>query len=215
MTDNSLTSELGALSYDPAPESASLARLQPSYGLFIDGQFTDPSRHQQFASINPATEETIATVAMASATDVDAAVSSARRAYNKVWSKTSGAQRAKYLYRIARLIQERSRELAVVETLDNGKPIRETRDIDVPLAAAYFFYYAGWADKLEYAGFGRESPTSRRRGADHPVELSAADGGLETGTGPRGGQHVRVEARGDDATHRPHPGRDSSAGGTT
>ena len=157
MTDNSLTSELGALSYDPAPESASLARLQPSYGLFIDGQFTDPSRHQQFATMNPATEETIATVAMASSSDVDAAVASARRAYNKVWSKTSGAQRAKYLYRIARLIQERSRELAVVETLDNGKPIRETRDIDVPLAAAYFFYYAGWADKLEYAGFG-ENP---------------------------------------------------------
>ncbi|NNN08421.1 MAG: aldehyde dehydrogenase family protein [Acidimicrobiaceae bacterium] len=154
MTDNSLTSELGALGYDAALESASLARLQPSYGLFIDGQFTEPSRHQQFTSINPATEETIATVAMASSSDVDVAVASARRAYNKVWSKTSGAERAKYLYRIARLIQERSRELAVVETLDNGKPIRETRDIDVPLAAAYFFYYAGWADKLEYAGYG-------------------------------------------------------------
>ncbi len=154
MTDNSLASELGALRYDAAPESASLARLHPSYGLFIDGQFTDSSRHQQFASINPATEETIATVAHATSGDVDAPVASARRAYNKVWSKTSGAERAKYLYRIARLIQERSRELAVVETLDNGKPIRETRDIDVPLAAAYFFYYAGWADKLEYAGFG-------------------------------------------------------------
>ena len=154
MTDNSLTSELGALGYDAALESASLARLQPSYGLFIDGEFTEPSRHQQFTSINPATEETIATVAMASSSDVDVAVASARRAYNKVWSKTSGAERAKYLCRIARLIQERSRELAVVETLDNGKPIRETRDIDVPLAAAYFFYYAGWADKLEYAGYG-------------------------------------------------------------
>ena len=154
MTDNSLTSELGAFAYDPAPESAALARLQPSYGLFIDGKFTDPSRHEQFASINPATEETLATVALGDATDVDVAVASARRAYNKVWSKTSGAERAKYLYRIARLIQERSRELAVVETLDNGKPIRESRDIDIPLAAAYFFYYAGWADKLEYAGFG-------------------------------------------------------------
>src|ERR1019366_9425816 len=154
MTDNSLTSELGALGYAPAPESAALARLQPSYGLFIDGKFTDPSRHEQFASINPATEETLATVALGDATDVDVAVASVRRAYNKVWSKTSGAERAKYLYRIARLIQERSRELAVVETLDNGKPIRESRDIDIPLAAAYFFYYAGWADKLEYAGFG-------------------------------------------------------------
>ena len=120
----------------------------------MDGEFTTPEAHQQFASINPATEETLATVAQASSLDVDAAVASARRAYDKVWRKTSGAERAKYLYRIARLIQERARELAVVETLDNGKPIRETRDIDVPLAAAYFFYYAGWADKLDYAGFG-------------------------------------------------------------
>jgi aldehyde dehydrogenase (NAD+) len=154
MGDDSHTSELGALGYDPAPESTSIAHLRASYGLFLDGQFTDPSKHEQFASINPATEETLATVALASATDVDRAVASARRAYNKVWSKTSGAERAKYLYRIARLIQERSRELAVVETLDNGKPIRESRDVDIPLAAAHFFYYAGWADKLEHAGFG-------------------------------------------------------------
>ena len=154
MTDHALTSELGALSYDPAPESAGIARLQPSYGLFLNGKFTAPSAHEQFASLNPATEETLATVALASAADVDAAVASARRAYTKVWSKTTGAERAKYLYRIARLIQERSRELAVVETLDNGKPIRESRDVDIPLAAAHFFYYAGWADKLEYAGFG-------------------------------------------------------------
>ena len=154
MTDDALRSDLGGLDYDPAPESAALARLRPSYGLFVDGEFTTPEAHQQFASINPATEETLATVAQASSLDVDAAVASARRAYDKVWRKTSGAERAKYLYRIARLIQERARELAVVETLDNGKPIRETRDIDVPLAAAYFFYYAGWADKLDYAGFG-------------------------------------------------------------
>ena len=154
MTDDALRSDLGGLDYDPAPESAALARLRPSYGLFVDGEFTTPEAHQQFASINPATEETLATVAQASSLDVDAAVASARRAYDKVWRKTSGAERAKYLYRIARLIQERARELAVVETLDNGKPIRETRDIDVPLAAAYFFYYAGWAVKLDYAGFG-------------------------------------------------------------
>jgi aldehyde dehydrogenase (NAD+) len=154
MTDDSLTSDLGALSYDAAPESAALARLRPSYGLFIDGAFSDPASHQQFATVNPATEETLATVALASSADVDRAVASARRAYTKVWSKTSGAQRAKYLFRIARLIQERSRELAVVETLDNGKPIRESRDVDIPLAAAHFFYYAGWADKLEFAGFG-------------------------------------------------------------
>ena len=154
MTDHSLTSQLGALSYDPAPESAAVARLAPSYGVFLDGKFTPADAHEQFASINPATEETLATVALASASDVDRAVASARRAYEKVWSKTSGAERAKYLFRIARLIQERSRELAVVETLDNGKPIRESRDVDVPLAAAHFFYYAGWADKLAHAGFG-------------------------------------------------------------
>jgi aldehyde dehydrogenase (NAD+) len=154
VTDNSLTSELGALTYDAAPEVASIARLQSSYGLFLDGKFTSPDSHEQFASLNPATEETLATVALASSGDVDRAVVSARRAYAKVWSKTTGTERAKYLYRIARLIQERSRELAVVETLDNGKPIRESRDVDVPLAAAHFFYYAGWADKLEHAGFG-------------------------------------------------------------
>ena len=154
MPDHSLTSQLGALSYDPAPESAAVARLAPSYGVFLDGKFTPADAHEQFASINPATEETLATVALASASDVDRAVASARRAYEKVWSKTSGAERAKYLFRIARLIQERSRELAVVETLDNGKPIRESRDVDVPLAAAHFFYYAGWADKLAHAGFG-------------------------------------------------------------
>jgi aldehyde dehydrogenase (NAD+) len=153
--DQSLSnSSLGSLNYDPAPESASIARLRPSYGLFIDGEFSDPSTHQQFASLNPATEETLAMVSQASDADVDRAVAAARRAYDSVWSKTSGAERAKYLFRIARLIQERSRELAVVETLDNGKPIRESRDIDIPLAAAHFFYYAGWADKLDHAGFG-------------------------------------------------------------
>ncbi|MGC1420503.1 MAG: aldehyde dehydrogenase family protein [Acidimicrobiales bacterium] len=147
-------SRLGALEYDAAPESAAIARLRPSYGLFINGQFTDPASHQSFASLNPATEETLAMVAQASAADVDRAVAAARAAYEGVWSKTTGTQRAKYLFRIARLIQERSRELAVVETLDNGKPIRESRDIDIPLAAAHFFYSAGWADKLEFAGFG-------------------------------------------------------------
>jgi aldehyde dehydrogenase (NAD+) len=157
MTEKQLAnSQLGFLDYDPAPESAALARLKPSYGLYIDGKFTDPTGHVQFASENPADETTLATVAQASAVDVDRAVASARRAYQKVWSKTTGAERAKYLYRIARIIQERARELAVVETLDNGKPIRESRDVDVPLAAAHFFYYAGWADKLAHAGFGAD-----------------------------------------------------------
>jgi len=147
-------SRLGSLEYDPAPESASIARLKSSYGLFIDGSFSDPSQHEQFVTLNPANEEVLATVAQASNADVDHAVQAARRAYETVWSKTTGAERSKYLFRIARLIQERARELAVVETLDNGKPIRESRDIDIPLAAAHFFYYAGWADKLGHAGFG-------------------------------------------------------------
>jgi aldehyde dehydrogenase (NAD+) len=147
-------SQLGSLEYDPAPESAAIAKLKPSYGLFIDGGFSDGEVPEQFATVNPANEETLTMVAQASAADVDRAVSSARRAYDKVWSKTTGAQRSKYLFRIARLIQERSRELAVVETLDNGKPIRESRDVDIPLAGAHFFYYAGWADKLDHAGFG-------------------------------------------------------------
>jgi aldehyde dehydrogenase (NAD+) len=155
VTDRQLAnSQLGSLEYDPAPESAAIAKLKPSYGLFIDGKFTDADSHEQFASINPANEAELATVAQASTDDVDRAVVAARRAYDNVWSKTTGAQRSKYLFRIARLIQERSRELAVVETLDNGKPIRESRDVDIPLAAAHFFYYAGWADKLDYAGFG-------------------------------------------------------------
>jgi aldehyde dehydrogenase (NAD+) len=147
-------SQLGSLEYDPAPESAGIAKLKPQYGLFIDGKFSDAESHEQFATVNPANEEALSMVAQASAVDVERAVASARRAYDKVWSKTTGAQRSKYLFRIARLIQERSRELAVVETLDNGKPIRESRDVDIPLAAAHFFYYAGWADKLDYAGFG-------------------------------------------------------------
>jgi aldehyde dehydrogenase (NAD+) len=149
-----LTSPLGSMVYDPAPESASVAHLRPSYGLFLDGKFTDPESHASFETLNPATEVPLARVAQASIDDVGRAVASSRQAYEKVWSKTTGAERAKYLYRIARLIQERSRELAVVETLDNGKAIRESRDIDIPLAAAHFFYYAGWADKLDYAGFG-------------------------------------------------------------
>jgi len=139
--------------YAPAPESRSVVDIASSYGLFIDGEFVDGTG-TSIKSINPATEEALAEVAVASEADVDHAVRAARRAYTRVWSKTSGAERAKYLYRIARLVQERSRELAVLETLDNGKPIKESRDVDIPLVAAHFFYYAGWADKLEHAGFG-------------------------------------------------------------
>lgn len=146
--------------YAPAPESTAVVRLDPSYGLFIGGEFVE-GRGTPFTSVNPATEEPLATVAEATAEDVDAAVRTARRAYDRVWSTMPGSERAKYLFRIARLIQERSRELAVLETMDNGKPITESRDIDIPLVAAHFFYYAGWADKLGYAGLG---PTPRALG---------------------------------------------------
>ncbi|MFI6328859.1 aldehyde dehydrogenase family protein [Micromonospora chersina] len=140
--------------YAPAPESRSVVDIKPSYGLFVDGKFVDPTDGGSFKSINPASEEVLAEIAEAGSQDVDRAVRAAREAYEKVWGPMPGRDRAKYLFRIARIIQERSRELAVLESLDNGKPIKESRDVDVPLVAAHFFYYAGWADKLEHAGFG-------------------------------------------------------------
>jgi aldehyde dehydrogenase (NAD+) len=143
----------GIFEYAPAPESRSVVDLKPSYGLFIGGEFVEGSGGA-FKSVNPATEEVLAEVAMADKSDVDLAVAAARKAYDEVWSKMPGAERAKYIFRIARIIQERARELAVLESLDNGKPIRESRDVDIPLAAAHFFYYAGWADKLGYANLG-------------------------------------------------------------
>ena len=127
--------------------------IKSSYGLFINGEFVDGSG-KAFKTISPSTEEVLAEVAEADDADVDQAVKAARRAYNRVWSKMSGAERGKYLFRIARIIQERAREIAVLESIDNGKPIKESRDVDIPTAAAHFFYYAGWADKLEYAGYG-------------------------------------------------------------
>jgi aldehyde dehydrogenase (NAD+) len=140
-----------AWDYAPSPESTGHVAIQPRYGLFIDGSFAEPKSGKWFATINPATEEKLSEVADAGAADIDRAVAAARRAFDKTWRKLPGKERAKYLFRIARLIQEHSRELAVLETMDGGKPIKESRDIDVPLAAAHFFYYAGWADKLEYA----------------------------------------------------------------
>ncbi|MFD2466626.1 aldehyde dehydrogenase family protein [Amycolatopsis silviterrae] len=144
---------MGIFEYAPAPESRALANLKEHYKPFINGEFVDGSG-EPLKTINPATEEILAEVGTASASDVDTAVKAARKAYTSVWSKMPGSERAKYLFRIARLIQERSRELAVLETLDNGKPIKESRDSDVPTAAAHFFYHAGWADKLGYAGYG-------------------------------------------------------------
>jgi aldehyde dehydrogenase (NAD+) len=135
----------------PAPESKSIAKIKPQYELFINGSFVKPESGKYFDTINPATEEKLSQVAEANPADVDKAIKSARSAYQKVWSKMPGKERAKYIFRISRMIQEKAREFAVVESLDGGKPIRESRDFDVPTAANHFFYYAGWADKLNYA----------------------------------------------------------------
>jgi aldehyde dehydrogenase (NAD+) len=141
--------------YAPAPESTDIVRLQDSYGLFVGGEFVEPKSGKRFTTINPATEEPLAEIAEAGPEDVALAVEAARSAHDQVWRDLSGAERAKYLYRIARQLQERAREFAVLETMNGGKPIKESRDVDLPLAAAHFFYYAGWADKLEYAFPGR------------------------------------------------------------
>ena len=137
--------------YAPAPEARDIVEIRERYGLFVGGEEMEPRSSEWFESISPSTEESLFEVALAGAEDVDLAVSSARGAFEDGWAKLAPSERAKYLFRIARIIQERSRELAVAESLDGGKPIRESRDVDLPLAAAHFFYYAGWADKLEYA----------------------------------------------------------------
>jgi acyl-CoA reductase-like NAD-dependent aldehyde dehydrogenase len=144
---------MSVFEYAPAPESRSIVDIAPSYGLFVDGEFTDGSG-TPFKTVNPATEEVLSEIASGTEADVDRAVAAARRASTRVWGPMRPADRGKYLFRIARLLQERAREFAVLETLDNGKPIRESRDVDVPLAAAHFFYHAGWADKLDWAGLG-------------------------------------------------------------
>ncbi|HRI40219.1 MAG TPA: aldehyde dehydrogenase family protein, partial [Bacteroidia bacterium] len=141
----------GGWDYAAAPESKDHIRLQKQYDLFIDGKFVAPKSGKYFDTINPATEVKLAAVAEAGTEDVDIAVKAARKSYEQVWSKLPARERGKYIFRIARIMQERARELAVIESMDGGKPIRESRDIDVPLAAAHFFYYAGWADKLDYA----------------------------------------------------------------
>ena len=145
--------------FAPAPESADY-EVKKEYGLFIDGQFRPAKSGRTFTTINPATEANLSKVADASDKDVDTAVKAARKAYDKTWSKLPPADRGKYLFRIARLLQERAREFAVIETLDGGKPIRESRDTDIPLVCAHFFHYAGWADKLEYAFPGRKTAPS-------------------------------------------------------
>jgi len=143
--------------YAPAPESRSAAHIDSRYDLFINGEWVKPAGNKYFDTINPATEEKLSSVAEAGIADVDKAVSAARNAYQKVWKKMPARERAKYVFRIARIIQEKARELAIIESLDGGKPIRESRDFDVPTAANHFFYYAGWADKLEYAFPNRQA----------------------------------------------------------
>ncbi len=147
----------GGWEYAPAPQDTSHISLDDRYGLFIGGEFVEPSDGRYFDTINPATEQSLASVASAGDKDIDRAVRAARKAYEGPWSKMSAGDRGKYLFRIARMLQERSREFAVIESLDGGKPIRESRDIDIPLSAAHFFYYAGWADKLDYAFPGRDA----------------------------------------------------------
>ena len=141
--------------YASAPEDSRNYVIAPRHELFINGKFAAPASGKYFPSVNPATEQPLTEIAAANEADVDSAVKSARRAYDKVWSKLPGRERGKYLYRIARIIQEKARELAVLETMDGGKPIKESRDVDLPLVAAHFFYYAGWADKLKYAFPGK------------------------------------------------------------
>jgi aldehyde dehydrogenase (NAD+) len=144
-----------AWDYAPAPEATDHVKLDPKYGLFIGGRWVTPRSGRFFQTISPSTEQVLAEVAEANAQDVDDAVKAAREGYEKYWAKMRPADRAKYIFRIARAIQEKSRELAIVESMDGGKPIKESRDVDVPLAAAHFFYHAGWADKLDYAFQGR------------------------------------------------------------
>ena len=164
--------------YAPAPESPDHVRLRDSYGLFIGGEFVDPRDGRRVPSVSPATEEPVAEVAFAGEADVAAAVEAARAAQPK-WAKLPGRERAKYLFRVARLIQERARELAIVESIDGGKPIRESRDVDVPLAAAHFFYYAGLGRQAAVRRRRAQGQALRRRRPDRAVELPAADGGLE------------------------------------
>ena len=152
---SSALAERTPFAYASAPESSEIVRIEDRYGLFIGGEFVEPKSGRWFGTLNPATEEVLSEVAEAGPEDVDLAVTTARAAWEESWRDLPGRERAKYMYRIARQLQERSREFAVLETIDGGKPIKESRDVDVPLAAAHFFYYAGWADKLDYAFPGR------------------------------------------------------------
>ena len=198
--------------YAPAPESREIVSIAPEYGVFVDGEFAPAASGKTFATVNPATEEPLAEVALAGAADVDRAVAAARTAYEKTWGTMPGSERAKYLYRIARILQERSREFAVLESIDNGKPIKETRDVDIPLAAAHFFYYAGWADKLEYAGFGPDPRPIGVAGQVIPWNFPLLMAAWKLAPALAAGQHLRAEAGRDHAAQRAAAGRGVPAG---
>ena len=192
--------------FDPAPETAD-PKIKARYDLFIDGAFVRPRSGKYFDSINPANERKLAEIALAGAADVNAAYAAAQRAFGP-WSALPGRERGKYLFRIARLLQDRAREFAVAETIDGGKPIKESRDFDVPMAAAHFFYHAGWADKLEYVAPGRSRRPARRRRPGDPLEFPAPHARVEARARARDGQLRRAQARRDDLDHRAEAGRD-------
>ena len=195
------SSPSAASSTPPRPSRARSSRSTTRYGLFVGGECREPSAtlHDDLSRERGAARARSARRARRTSTPRSRA---ARDAFDGDWSALRPAERAKYLFRIARLLQERAREFAVLESLNGGKPIKESRDVDLPLAAAHFFYYAGWADKLEYAFPNRTPAPARRRRPDHPVELPAADARVEDRAGARGRQHGRAQAGRDDAAHR-------------
>ena len=187
--------------YAPAPESRDVVQLRERYGHFVGGEWLEPS--ETYTTICPATGGAARRGRRRRRPRTSTSRSRPRAsAFENGWSALPGSERAKYLFRIARILQERAREFAVLESLNGGKPIKESRDVDLPLAAAHFFYYAGWADKLEYAFPNRQAEAGRRRGPDHPVELPAADARVEDRAGARVREHRRAQARGDDAADR-------------
>lgn len=198
---NGQATDGGAWEYAPAPEARDIVKIQPRYGLFIDGAFVEPHSGRSFATVNPATEETLAEVAYADAEDIDRAVRAARRAYETVWGKLPGKERAKYLFRIARILQERSREFAVLESLDGGKPIRG-RAMWTSACSGALFLSRGLGRQAGVRLSGAHAAPAGRRGTDYPLELPAADGGMEDCARARLRQYGGVEARRDDPAHR-------------
>ena len=188
--------------YSPAPERTR-PEIDSEYGLFIGGEFRAPQTGRTFDTINPATGERLARIAEAGQSDVDAAMAAARAAGPK-WARLKGRERGKYLFRLARRIQECSRELAVLETMDGGKPIKESRDIDLPLVAQHFFYHAGWADKLQWAFGGRDvKPRGVCGQTNHSLEFPTVDGGVEVGASDRLRQYRCAQARRDNIADSP------------